>query len=463
MMRTLALSLLSFALIAPGALAQATWSQLSPAASPPGCAGMQAVSDGANLFFFGGNLGSRVMSDRIWSFDGTTWSDASPASGSTPPGRDWYAAAWDGQNMVVFGGRDTNNADLGDTWTWDGNSWTQHTPATSPSPRRWASMAYDTRRNQCILFGGFEQATGQYKGDTWAWDGARWTLLAPGTSIAPARGRGKTAYNPATAEILYYGGRDASTRFGETWIWNGSDWRQVTTATTPSGSAGNGLFAFTMVYDEFRDRFVIFGGTENGPTLGDTWEFDGSDWTNRGNPSGVTGRTVPTMAYVSSLKKSFLFGGFSSTQLTDTWEYATSSPAALTYAGSGCAGSSGTPQMGNEGLPWIGDSFDVLVAQAGTAPTIFFFGLSDQSWLGTTLPLDLGILNAPGCTLYIALDIPVPDPMPTAGVARWTLAIPEMPAIAGLQFFLQGMVMDSGANLLGWVFSDYGTATIGLR
>ena len=89
MNRTIALSLLACALIAPGALAQATWTQLSPAVSPPGCAGVQAVSDGTYMYFFSGNLGQRIMSDKIWRFDGTTWSDVSPTSGSTPAGRDW--------------------------------------------------------------------------------------------------------------------------------------------------------------------------------------------------------------------------------------------------------------------------------------------------------------------------------------------------------------------------------------
>ena len=64
----------------------------------------------------------------------------------------------------------------------------------------------------------------------------------------------------------------------DTWTYDGSDWTQVTTAHAPSPRAG-----CAMAYDSNRNVTVLFGGildTNWPPDLyDDTWEFDGTDWT----------------------------------------------------------------------------------------------------------------------------------------------------------------------------------------
>ena len=59
-------------------------------------------------------------------------------------------------NVVLFGGITTGNAKLADTWTWNGSTWTQQSPATSPSARYSTSMAYDSATGNVVLFGGFD-------------------------------------------------------------------------------------------------------------------------------------------------------------------------------------------------------------------------------------------------------------------------------------------------------------------
>jgi hypothetical protein len=76
--------------------------------------------------------------------------------------------------IVLFGGEADANHILADTWTWDGKTWTQATPATSPPPRWHAGMA--SYGGKLVLFGG-DSGTG-WLGDTWQWDGASWTQVA---------------------------------------------------------------------------------------------------------------------------------------------------------------------------------------------------------------------------------------------------------------------------------------------
>ena len=58
--------------------------------------------------------------------------------------------------LVLFGGTNNEADPVNDTWTWDGSTWTQQSPATSPSARHLASAgAYDPDAGQLVLFGGY--------------------------------------------------------------------------------------------------------------------------------------------------------------------------------------------------------------------------------------------------------------------------------------------------------------------
>ena len=84
-----------------------------------------------------------------------------------------------------------------DTWVWDGSNWTEQFPATSPPARDSASMAYDPATGNMVLFGGFEEGD---LSDTWVWDGTNWTEQFPATS-PPAHGDSASmAYDPATGQ-----------------------------------------------------------------------------------------------------------------------------------------------------------------------------------------------------------------------------------------------------------------------
>ena len=75
---------------------------------------------------------------------------------------------------ILFGGADARTT-FGDTWSWNGTAWTQLSPATSPPARDLASMAYDASLGKIVLFGGFDGTTDL--NDTWTWNGTTWASV----------------------------------------------------------------------------------------------------------------------------------------------------------------------------------------------------------------------------------------------------------------------------------------------
>ena len=59
--------------------------------------------------------------------------------------------------------------------------------------------------------------------------------------------------------------------------------------------------------------------------------------------------------------------------------------------------------------------------------------------------LDLQIFGVPGCNLYVTPDALFFLPA-TAGTMNWPLPLPLVREWAGIQFFMQGLVADSGAT-----------------
>jgi len=111
------------------------WTRLSPATRPQACSGTAMAYDQATgqLVLFGGarilHSGRVQFLNQTWTWNGTTWTQQSPAT--SPPARDSASMTYDpaiGQ-VVLFGGATGNtNRTFGDTWTWNGTTWTQLSP-----------------------------------------------------------------------------------------------------------------------------------------------------------------------------------------------------------------------------------------------------------------------------------------------------------------------------------------------
>lgn len=116
--------------------------------------------------------------------------------------------------------------------------------------------------------------------------------------------------------------------------------------------------------------------------------------------------------------------------------------------GSGCPAGS-APSLEVEGRPEVGASFDAVLRTTAAKPSFLGLGLRVDLWSGRTLPFDLTALGAPGCLLLHDL-LDAPGGMSDAqGIRRFALTVPSVPAMRGRSLYLQGIVFDPGANVLG--------------
>ena len=82
------------------------------------------------------------------------------------------------------------------------------------------------------------------------------------------------AYDAARGEVVLFGGFGHA-RLGDTWTWDGTDWTKQHPAHSPDARQEMG-----MTWDDARGHVILFGGFD-GAALGDTWTWDGTDWSER--------------------------------------------------------------------------------------------------------------------------------------------------------------------------------------
>jgi len=254
-----------------------TWTLQTPTRSPSARTGASMVFDPASnqLLLFGGSATTGTgFSNQTWTWNGTNWTQLHPAT--SPPDREDQQMAYDAatKTVILFSGfHGTGYWD--DTWSWNGTTWTKLSPATSPSGRDSAAFVYDPATSQMILFGGF-RGSGFSPGDTWTWTGTTWTPLSPAHSPGTDVFARQAAYDPASSQLLVFGGDTGHNVFLNTiWTWTGTDWTQLSPATSPPPRAYG-----AMTFDGATNQVVLFTGSENAlvsfPTT--TWAWNGSTW-----------------------------------------------------------------------------------------------------------------------------------------------------------------------------------------
>lgn len=139
------------------------------------------------------------------------------------------------------------------------------------------------------------------------------------------------------------------------------------------------------------------------------------------------------------------------------------SPAGAILFGTGCPGSGGAvPVLFTTGGPPTSDGnadFAVLASEAlGGASCTLITGLSADAWMGSPLPLNLGILGLPSCSLWITPFVCLHDTAngsgPGTGVSRIELPIPPDPSLSGVSFYFQWLVSDPGPDILPAAMSN---------
>lgn len=194
-------------------------------------------------------------------------------------------------------------------------------------------MAYDSIRSRMVVFGGAILVPPQdgytYNDRTWEWDGNSWRQYLRTTRPHP-RVRHAMAYDPARGVTVLFGGYyhswcdwapcNQGPYFSDTWEWDGSAWTERA-ATGPPPRAGH-----VMVYDSIREVIVLFGGHNGSAFMNDTWEWDGQAWTHRTPATVPPARTDAAMAFDPARGVCVLFSGYQDQNagtpaLDDTWEW----------------------------------------------------------------------------------------------------------------------------------------------
>jgi hypothetical protein len=216
-----------------------------------------------------------------------------------------------------------------------------------------------------------------------------------------------------------------------------------------------------MAYDAARARVVLFGGSAGAD---ETWEWDGTNWTERRPAEKPLPRGSHAMTFDSARNRVVLFGGDPGSR-SDTWEYGPVNPASYSVFGTGCRGTAGVPDLApaDAQRPWLGGSFTLRVANVpANQPVLVLLGQSRTSWGQITLPMDLTPLGLSGCALQVD-GLFVMLATPQSGTARLVLNLPFSAELLRAVFHNQAFVYDPGANPAGKTMSNGGTGVLGAR
>ena len=127
--------------------------------------------------------------------------------------------------------------------------------------------------------------------------------------------------------------------------------------------------------------------------------------------------------------------------------------ASFTAFGKGCAGMSGTLGLAAAPRPQLGASFTATVSNIpplALPRTFVIFGASNTAWGKNALPLDLGFLGAPGCSLNVSFDL-----LLSLGAGnQFKVAVPNDSKLLGVKFYMQAYSAAVNANAARLVVSN---------
>ncbi len=256
-----------------------------------------------------------VFFNDAWTFDGSRWAPLERSGDRMSGMRLAFEAP--AKRVISFGGY--NGAALAELRWFENGAW-RTIGRNADMPAAEPGFVYDARRNNFVAFGG-SASQAQVHSDTWIFDGRAWTKLAiPGPSARQALAM---TYDERRGRTVLFGGMgkapagQAPPPLGDTWEFDGSAWTQSSAAgPSPRHSAG-------IAYDSKRGLTLLFGGLDSTGFRGDTWAWDGSAWKLLAT-DGPPARAMGYLAYDRRRDRVVLFGGrmgYPNGDMNDTWEW----------------------------------------------------------------------------------------------------------------------------------------------
>jgi hypothetical protein len=149
--------------------------------------------------------------------------------------------------------------------------------------------------------------------------------LAPAPANRPsARDDAAMAYDQADSAVILYGGlvidSEGIDALGDTWSWDGAQWTELHPAESPPGLSGA-----LLGYDPVSTNLVLTGGDTSSlgghlEEINDTWLWNGSDWSDE--PAALPEGQDPTaLATDDATRQLILVTTGAGCQGFDTWEW----------------------------------------------------------------------------------------------------------------------------------------------
>jgi hypothetical protein len=193
------------------------------------------------------------------------------------------------------------------------------------------------------------------------------------------------------------------------------------------------------------DPDVLYVGTEVGVFASDD---AGAHWS--ANNDGPSNAAVEQVVFEQGSRKLI-----AATLGRGLWTCAVHRPSLTTF-GVGCTGNPSPPTIDvdplapariGQTMQWVGGNLPA------NGVCFLSIGYSDAVWGGGTLPMDLGFVGMPGCSLLVSPDMATMALADASGNARVPLALPGFPGLVGLPLFGQWLVQDPPRNALGFSMS----------
>ncbi|MCC7062147.1 MAG: hypothetical protein IT456_05035 [Planctomycetes bacterium] len=401
-------------------------------------------------------------------------------------------------NMVYDSVRDrliVPDGGFGITHEFDGTNWIQ-VVGLGGTPL----MAFDEQREQVVAVG---------PGMTMEWDGQSWISInsAPPYArfddlITYHRGRGRVI-------SLSPDGVAPQPRLLQLYEWDGMAWTLIPSQSPliiTNNSPGQSDWTYhAMVYDEARDKVIVFGrswhssGTQSA-AYATTWEWDPITGWVQYPDSGPLGATLwfdshrgvplrlswspptaqilrwdPAVGWIAVntlTNLPLIYAGTAYDRIRNRFYYGDSpttmvylsdaNPALYVPHGDVCP-SPGFPQIGLEqpwSRAWIGATLQVTAFSLLQSNAVLTMGFSDQISGATVLPLDLSGYGLTGCFLRVAPDATAFG-VATNARATFQIPIPSSQSLVGTNFWQQVLAPVPGVNPAGLLMSASMRGSVG--
>ena len=254
--------------------------------------------DKKQLLLFGGarQRGGPYLND-TWIWHNGQWQQFDSPG---PSARGFCAAAYHAKRgtIIVHGGRGDDRVTYSDLWEWDGYNWTQ-LEATSAYQADHHQMVYLDHRDILFAFGGYDGS--DVTSHTWQWS-ENWEQLP--VAGPPKRAAFGMAYDSKANHVILFGGLWINGQYADIWEWNGEHWSAISGHYDHSS-----LDHHALVYDQENNSIIGFGGKNyryvpQGKTFsiaGDEIEFISSE--------GPAPRHSFGFTYDSHTNTTYLYGG----------------------------------------------------------------------------------------------------------------------------------------------------------